>query len=145
MNSQILDLTPTVVSAASPAVPAVPQPVAPVQAAAPPAPPWAGGYVGVTSTPGWPDARPVGGIDSNLSQSSHQYFGSSSRSPNHTSLSSSPVYVMGLPVNMLFQSQPNPAVQAPTAGMPAYCFHCLQYCSVFIMYPALRQKFAITI
>ena len=89
------DLTPPAVVAAPvlPGVPAVPIPVAPVQAqAAPPTapsagpqsngsysslhtspmlcsitPPWTGGYVGVTTTPGWPDARPVVGFDSHLS------------------------------------------------------------------------------
>ena len=150
----------TVVSA-----PAVPLPVAPVYVQAPPpvvpsadsppgvqsngssssthilpmlcsiTPSWTGGYVGVTSTPGWPDARPLGGLDSNMSQSSHQYFGSSSGSPNHSSLSSSPQYGMGLPVPLLFQSQPNPAVPAPPVGRPAYCFHCLQYGSVYAIYP----------
>ena len=98
-------------------------------------PPWTGGYVGVTSTPGWPDARPVRGFDSNMSQASHQYFGSSSGSPNHSALSSSPQYGMGLPVPLLFQSQPNP-VPAPPVGMPAYCFHCLQYGKVFTICPA---------
>ena len=133
-----------------PAVPAVPLPVASIQAqaAAPPAlsagtqsygsyssfhtppmqcsitPTWTGGCVGVTSTPGWPDARPVGDFDSNMSQSSHPYFGSSRGSPYHSSLSSSSQYCMGL---FQFQSQPNPAVPAPLLGTPAYCFHCLQY------------------
>ena len=155
----------TVSAPVLPSVPAVPLPVASIQAqaAAPPAlsegtqsygsyssfhtspmqcsitPPWTGGCVGVTSTPGWPAARPVGDFDSNMSQSSHPYFGSSSGSPYHSSLSSSSQYGMGLPVDMLFQSQPNPAVPAPLLGMPAYCFHCLQYGSVFTICPVERQ------
>ena len=159
-NLESTDLTPHA-APISPAAPVVPLPVAPVQAqgAPPPAPsaglqsygssssfntspmlcsmtsPWTGGFVGVTSTPGWPDARPVGAFDSNRSQSSHPYFGSSSGSPYHTSLSSSSQYGVGLPNTMLFQSQPNPAAPAPPVGTPAYCFHCLQYGSVFTIYP----------
>ena len=77
-------------------------------------PTWTGGYVGVTSTPGWPDARPEGDFDSNMSQSSHPYFGSYSGSSYHTSLSSSSQYGMGLPVDMLFQSQTQPCCSSST-------------------------------
>ena len=71
-------------------------------------PPWAGGYVGdVKTTPGWSEARPTGGLD-NMTQPSHLYYGSTSRSPNQLLLSSCPQYGMGLPGDM-FQSQPPPS------------------------------------
>ena len=91
-NLNLLKVEAVVSAPVLPAAPAVPLPVAPVQAqAAPPpapspglqsngssssfhtspvlcsiTPPCAGGYVGVTSTPGWPDARPVVSFDSNM-------------------------------------------------------------------------------
>ena len=141
------------VSHALPAAPAVPSPMAtPVHASSPAStpgvqsngssssttlpmlcsitPPWTGGCVGgVTSTPGWPEARLDGSLDGNMLQASQLYCGSTSGLPYQLSLSSSPQYGMGLPVHV-FQSQLPPA-QPPPGGSPAYCFHRLQYGSVF--------------
>ena len=100
--------------------------------------PWAGGPTGgVTSTPstGWPEARPAFGLESSMSQSPHIYSGSSSGLSNQLSLSFSPQYGMGLHVPLLFQPQPSPVVPPTPGGRPAYCFHCLQYGSVFSITP----------
>ena len=93
-------------------------------------PPWAGGYVGdVKTTPGWSEARPTGGLD-NMTQPSHLYYGSTSRSPNQLLLSSCPQYGMGLPGDM-YQSQPphGPVPPPPSppspGGRPAYCLKTL--------------------
>jgi hypothetical protein len=135
---------------------AVPQPTTPL---APPTPPpsngttsstpiipmlcstttphWLGGCTGgVTSSPGWPEARPLGGFDCNLGQPSHLFCGSTSGAFNQPSLSSTPQYVS----TQVFQSQPPPTAPPPLptlpGGRPAYCFHCLQYGSVFTITPA---------
>ena len=100
--------------------------------------PRAGGYAGVVTSPpstGWPEARPASGLESSISQSPHLYSGSPSGLSNQLSLSFSPQYGMGLPVPMFIQPHPLPVVPSTPGGRPAYCFHCLQYGSVFTINP----------
>ena len=82
-------------------------------------PTWTGcGFVGGT---GWPEAGP-------MTPPNHLYYGSTSGSINPQSLSSCSPYSVGVSV-----FQPNPPV--PPTGSPAYCFHCLQFGSVFTVSP----------
>jgi hypothetical protein len=91
-------------------------------------PPWASGCcVGPGSgwSTGWPEARPMVGLNCNMPQSSHLYCGGTSTFNNQQSLSPSSQYIMGCQEGM---SQPP---HTPTGNSPAYCYHCLQYGAVY--------------
>ena len=90
-------------------------------------PPWASGLgtgpVGGWST-GWPEARPMMGLNFNMPQSSYVYCGGNSTSMNQTSLSPSSQYMPGCQEGM-------PQPPYTPGGSPAFCYHCLQYGAVY--------------
>ena len=91
-------------------------------------PPWAsglgtGGPVGGWTT-GWPEARPMMGLNFNMPQSSYVYCGGNSTSMNQTSLSPSSQYMPGCQEGM-------PQPPHTPGGSPAFCYHCLQYGAVY--------------
>ena len=91
-------------------------------------PPWASGCCagpGSGWSTGWPEARPMVGLNCNMPQSSHLYCGGTSTFNNQQSLSPSSQYIMGCQEGM---SQPP---HTPTGSSPAYCYHCLQYGAVY--------------
>ena len=78
---------------------------------------------------GWSDARPMLGYG--LQQTSPGLFsGSSSGSMNQSTLSSNmqSSWLYGRP---MIQPQPQNSPGAPYGENPAYCFHCLQFGTVF--------------
>ena len=79
---------------------------------------------------GWPEARPMLVLGSNTPQSTHMYCESTSGSQNQLSLSLSPQYSVGWPVGVpVYRPQLLPV-------QPAYCFHCLQFGTVYTINPA---------
>ena len=96
--------------------------------------PWNDGCCGGKSvTPGWPEARPVLETDKFTHHSSHLYCGSTSGFSNQPSLSPSSQYSVVWPVSVPVMS-PQPPMVSP-GGSPAYCFHCMQFGSVFTVSP----------
>ena len=97
--------------------------------------PCAGGYVGG----GWPEARPTTGYNNMPSTAKSNiglFYGSTSGIMHHSSLS--PRYQSSVGQNdglFLYQQQVPPAPDPPGGGRPAYCFHCLQFGSVYTINP----------
>ena len=87
----------------------------------------------VSGSMGWSDARPMLGYG--MQQTSPGLFsGSSSGSMNQSTLSSN-VQTSGLYGLPMIQPQPQPHHGAPYGERPAYCFHCLQFGTVFTVNP----------
>ena len=88
------------------------------------------GYLGGKGlTSGWSEARPMLGFGSKMPQLTHLYYGITSGSQNKQLLSSHPQYSVKWPVGVP-KYQPFPA---QPGGSPAYCSHCLQFGTVFII------------
>ena len=93
-----------------------------------PSAPWTGGCCGGEMvTLGWPEARPV----LEIGKFTHLYCGSTSGFTNQPSLSPSSQYSVVWPVSVPVMNQQQPMVPPS----PAYCFHCMQYGSVFTVSP----------
>ena len=96
---------------------------------------WTGRCLGGEgATTRWPEARPMLVLGNNTPQSTHMYCESTSGSQNQQSLSLSPQYSVGWPVGVpVYQPQLLPV---QPGGRPAYCFHCLQFGTVYTINPA---------
>ena len=77
-------------------------------------------------------------LESCMSQSPHCTLGVlADYQINYRCLS---VLRMGLPVPMLFKPQPSPVVPSKPWWRPVFCFHCLQFGSVFTINPLWSQE-----
>ena len=105
-----------------------------------PQPP-AGGYVGGggQGLAGWSEARPTPGYSNIPSPQSNVglFYGSTSGIMPHSSLSPSYQSSVGQSEGLsMYQHQL--LSPAPLGGRPAYCYHCLQFGSVYTINPAQK-------